>query len=281
MSVKLIHLCADDYALTPGVSLGIRKLVVAKRITSASAMTLSPYWLEESDNLKQLLVEKNLNFPLGLHLTLTDHKPLTNMPLFCPNGKMPSINKLILLSFLRKLPLVEIETELHAQIEKFIAAYGKFPSHIDGHHHIHILPGIRDIVLNLYKAYNNFVPIRSCCNSIGNILLYSESKFKSLIINFLGKTLKRKLIKEKISTNRYFSGIYNFNLDKKSYGEMFKNFLKSLDDDNVIMCHPGLSDEILSKMERINIQREEELKYLLNEEFDSLLKEQSCKLITN
>src|SRR5690606_28678950 len=65
---KLV-VCADDYALTPGVSRAIRELIAARRISATSVMTVCPYWTEEGPALAAVADEADV----GLHLTLTDH----------------------------------------------------------------------------------------------------------------------------------------------------------------------------------------------------------------
>jgi predicted glycoside hydrolase/deacetylase ChbG (UPF0249 family) len=53
---------------------------------------------------------------------------------------------------LGKIALAEISSELDAQIGK-VVANGIKPSHLDGHQHLHVVPGVRRIIESLAKKY--------------------------------------------------------------------------------------------------------------------------------
>ena len=80
-----VSLCADEYAITPKVSSAIIELIDAGRISSTSVMTGTKYW---PDAAMELLKYKD-KVDVGLHITLTNLAPLTHMPKFSINGKMP------------------------------------------------------------------------------------------------------------------------------------------------------------------------------------------------
>ena len=52
----------------------------------------------------------------------------------------------------------ELYQEWKAQIEKFIKIMGHKPTHLDSHHHVHLLKSNRDVVLKLAHEYD--LPIR-------------------------------------------------------------------------------------------------------------------------
>ena len=95
-----ICLCADDYALSPAVSRGICELLAAKRLAAVSTITASDFWPEDS----QALLPFRDEVAVGLHITLTDLKPLGAMKNFAPDGKLPTLQQLLALSYLRRLP---------------------------------------------------------------------------------------------------------------------------------------------------------------------------------
>ncbi len=47
----------------------------------------------------------------------------------------------------------EIENELRAQIDWFIASVGVRPSHIDGHNHIHVIPSVVSVMCKVMRHY--------------------------------------------------------------------------------------------------------------------------------
>ena len=94
---------------------------------------------------------------IGVHLNLAEGQPVAsarNIPsLVDPNGRLHwSPGSLLRALVARKVNLAEIETELRAQIGKVFAA-GIRPTHLDGHKHVHLLPGVRPIVIRLAQEF--------------------------------------------------------------------------------------------------------------------------------
>lgn len=56
------------------------------------------------------------------------------------------------------MDLGEIYNELVGQYDKFVAVFGKMPTHIDSHHHVHMLPQIYPLVAAF--AQSKFIPLR-------------------------------------------------------------------------------------------------------------------------
>ena len=56
--------------------------------------------------------------------------------------------RLIVWHTLGRLPRAALASELRAQRDAFTAAVGQPPDFIDGHQHVHHLPGVRDLVLD-------------------------------------------------------------------------------------------------------------------------------------
>src|SRR3954451_23826569 len=69
-------LCADDYAITPGVSRGILQLLDAGRLTAVSVLVTGPGWAAAAGDLKPFAGATDI----GLHLNLTLGAPLEGMP---------------------------------------------------------------------------------------------------------------------------------------------------------------------------------------------------------
>ena len=71
-------LCADDYALSPGISRGILEALSAARLSATSVMTTRPFWPKDAHELRQFKTKADI----GLHLNLTLGGPLGDMPAF-------------------------------------------------------------------------------------------------------------------------------------------------------------------------------------------------------
>ena len=243
--MKKICLCADDYALNAGISSGIRELIAANRITATSVITITKNFTEEA---RRLLPHCD-RVDIGLHITLTDLEHL------------PSIGSLVKAAYTNKLNYDEIKANIAQQLQNFYDHFGFWPKHLDGHQHVHTLPGIRDIVIELFQKYNNGY-IRNCVGT------FKTTCIKSLFINILSYRLKAKLKALNIATNNGFAGVYNFN---KDYRFIFGKFLNSTKDGTLIMCHPGYVDNGSAVADPICKAREHELKFFLSQEFIDML----------
>lgn len=79
-----------------------------------------------------------------MHFVLTMGKPLTAMPGLTRDGVL---GKWIWqLAEEGALPLEEITQELASQYLRFIELFGRKPTHLDSHHHVHMFPQIFPIV---------------------------------------------------------------------------------------------------------------------------------------
>jgi predicted glycoside hydrolase/deacetylase ChbG (UPF0249 family) len=135
-------LCADDYAMTPGVSRGILEALDAGALSATSVMTTSPWWPESAQALRPHVGHADI----GLHLNLTLGTPLGPMPVLAPDGTLPDIRTLLRLQRAKQLPLDEIAAEIDRQCERFATVFGRPPDHVDGHQHIQALRMIRPLV---------------------------------------------------------------------------------------------------------------------------------------
>ena len=132
-------LTADDYAMTPAVTRGILACLEAGRITATGAMTNRPHWKSFAPQLGAFEGKADL----GLHFNLTCGVPLTAMPRLAPGGELPKLPDILRAGSLRRLPLAEVAGELEAQLSAFEDAMGRMPDFIDGHQHVHAMPGVR------------------------------------------------------------------------------------------------------------------------------------------
>ena len=126
---KSITLCADDYALSHGVSAGILEALRAGRLSAVSALTNGPRW----PALGRDLARGEFDADIGLHFNLTLGAPLGTMPKFAPKGAFPSVSEVIRLSVRGKLPMDEILEEIDRQLDRFQAVMLRPPDFVDGH----------------------------------------------------------------------------------------------------------------------------------------------------
>jgi len=144
---------ADDFRLTAGVSLGILRAHRDGLVTSTTVLASLP----PQGELDRLAARSGLG--LGLHFNLTWGRPVS------PAETVPSLvdgegqfgrDKGVLQERARP---DEVGRECEAQIEAFTRRFGRAPTHLDSHHHVHRLPGVMDAVVDVVLAAR--LPLRS------------------------------------------------------------------------------------------------------------------------
>lgn len=255
--MKRLILCADDYALAPGVSRAIRELAAAGRLNATSVMTPGPDLAAEA---QRLMAVAPPGFQIGLHVTLTGGlTPLTAPRLAMAEG----IGSLLMRSHLRRLDRAAVAAEIAAQMQAFIAAFGVPPAFVDGHQHAHLLPGIRDLVVAAAEHHAPGAWIRQCSGPGG-----AGSGLKGQVIAGLSRGLRRLLVRHGIATNPAFSGAYDFRRAAE-FAAIFPTFLTRLPDAGLVMVHPGHIDEALRRVDPVHAPRAHEYAYLAGDAFPS------------
>lgn len=256
-----ITLCADDYGLAPGVSAAIRHLIALGRLQATGCMTGSPHWPQAAAALKPLdgMAE------IGLHITLTDQTPLGAMPDLAASGKLPGLGTLLKRALTGRLDKDEITAEIDRQLDAFETAFGRPPDFLDGHHHVHQLPIIGDVVIAAWQQrLGGQSWIRSCVEPSLSILARRVSPLRALVISHLGQSFRRRLDQAGIRHNRSFRGVYDFS-GKIAFDQLFRRFTSNPGPDCLMMVHPGMVDDSLRVADSLTDQREVEYRFLASD----------------
>jgi chitin disaccharide deacetylase len=275
MRHSTLVLCADDFALAPGVSRAIADLIARHHLTATGCMTASRFWREHA----RMLVGLEEKADLGLHLTLTDHAPLGSMPRLAPNGQLPSNGRLILAALTGRLDKLEIADEIERQIDAFEQALGRPPAFIDGHHHVHQLPVIRDAVLAAFerRLAGSGGYLRVCCEPRGEIVRRGVAPMRAMIIDALGQPFAKAVKARGIPCNDSFRGVRSFDA-KEDTAQIFERFVAGSGERPLAMCHPGFVDDVLRGLDPVTSTREAEYAYLASDAFGDLLARRGVSL---
>ena len=265
---KLVALCADDFGLSHGVSLGILEAISAGRLTGVSAIVTGPRW----PAMGRELARRAPDADIGLHLNLTLGSPLGPMPKFAPKGVFPPISKVIKLAVRGKLPLDELESEIDRQLDQFEAVIDKAPDHVDGHQHVHVLSPIRDILFDalIKRGLEGQVWLRDVSDSMHRILSRRSQISKALSVRALAKGFAKEARQRGFEVNDGFSGFSAFD-PAQDYAREFHHYLRSPGSRHLIMCHPGYVDEDLKLLDPVTVTRAQELEFLLSPKLIELL----------
>ncbi len=245
MRMRRIVLCADDYGLSCGVNRGIRDLLGMGRLSATSCMVVHPEFEAEGP----LLAPWFGKVDIGLHFTLTANRPLT---------------ALLRDAYLRHLDAVAVAAELERQLEVFAAVMNRMPDYIDGHQHIHLLPGVREAVVGVARRLGVYV--RSTREPIGPAMARRPSFVEAAFLSWTAGPLQSLIRQMSLSTNRGFRGVRTFR-ETQPYRVLFQGMIAGARDGCLVMCHPGIVDDTLASRDPITGAREDELRYLAGEEF--------------
>ena len=228
---RTLALCADDFGLAPGISAAIARLAQAQRLTAVSCITNSPHWEASAP----LLARLPASVDAGLHINLTEGRPLSpRLAKLWP--KLPSLPSLIVRAHLGLLPRAELRSEVHAQLAAFRAATGVAPRFIDGHQHVHHLPMLRGIILDMVEHVQPLPALRNT----GRVLGPGSGIKRWLIENTGGRALARELAQRVMLHNPALLGAYDF-IDP-NYRALMQAWLAELPrEGGLVFCHPGES----------------------------------------
>jgi hopanoid biosynthesis associated protein HpnK len=285
--MKSLIVNADDLGWTEGVNRGILEAFQHGIVTSASLLANGAAFaggVEAARSAPGLAV--------GVHLNLSDGPPLAN-----PQTVPTLLNKrgefargperLLLRRARRGLLLEEVETEWNAQIQSVRDA-GIAPTHLDGHKHVHMLPGLFEIALKLAKRHGIGAIRVSLEASSLRAALASGAKQNSGVVlkqgvqarglKLLARDAREQAARAGISTADYFCGIAQTG---ELTREGVEQFLKSLPAGTTeLMCHPGYADAALQKTPtRLQLSRETELHILTDTGIRNLVASLGIRLI--
>lgn len=277
---------ADDLGWTAGVNRGVAEAHRNGIVTSASLLANGAAFTEAVE-----LARKTRGLGVGMHLNLSDGPPTA------AHEAVPSLvndsgeleggpDGLLLKIATRALSMREVETEWEAQISKIRAA-GIEPTHLDGHKHVHMLPGLFEIALRLAKRHG-IGAIRVSHEASNLRAALSTGALRAAVVlkqgvqarglKLLARDAREQADRAGVSTADYFCGI-------AQTGELTKEgvarLLRSLPEGTTeLMCHPGYADEALRKTAtRLQGSREKEVEIFTDPEIRNLVASQGIRLI--
>jgi chitin disaccharide deacetylase len=269
---RTLALCADDFGLNPGICAGIAQLAHAQRLTAVSCITNSRHWLTHAELLKNL----PSSVQLGLHLNFTEGRPLSSR-LAKHWPQLPQLSRLIVQAHFNLLPRPEVRNEVHSQLSAFSRVLDASPSFIDGHQHVHHLPVLRDIILDMAEHVQPLPAVRNTAHVLGP----GFGVKRWLIQNTGGRMLAQQLNARALAHNPVLLGTYDFTTT--DYRGLMQCWLAELPTQGgLLFCHPGTSTDggadARHRLDPISAARARELIYLTSDAFDNDLAAADVKL---
>jgi chitin disaccharide deacetylase len=253
MTAAILILNADDYAMTAGISRSIERLAEARRLSAASAMVTLPPWPGDAKRFRAL----RPHIATGLHLNLTLATPAGPMPQLAADGRLPPLKTLILKAVSGQLDATEINAEITRQLDLFETAMGHPPDHIDGHQHVHVLPVMRALLLDIVaERYPRRPPlVRDPTDRRALKSIMADAGTKAITVNALAAGFARQ-------ANDGFAGFSTFDTSKP-YAQELGRALSTTGRCVIAMCHPGFSDAELQRLDPVVSRRDQEHEALM------------------
>ena len=250
-------LCADDYAISEGVSRAMLALIDAGRLTAVSAMAAAPGWPEQAADLKA----RRGAAAIGLHFDLT-LRPFA--------GKAPrfGLRDLVARALLRRLDVAALAAEFERQLDRFETALGAAPDHVDGHHHVHALPQVRDAVLGALSRRYGARPgalrplVRAPEDAPLRIARRRAGRGKALTVAALCAGFGRRASAAGFATNLGFAGFSRFG-GRAAFERELDAFVTAPGPRHLVMCHPGFSSAELTQLDPLSDARDGEYAALM------------------
>ena len=240
--MKKLIVNADDFGRHELINRAVERAFNAGCLRSA---TLMAGGIAFDDAIR--LAKKISGLGVGIHFTLANGNPILppkEIPtLVTAEGIFHADYVAFLKRYLRgKISLSEVRSELAAQLEK-IQRTGLNLTHVDSHQHLHHVPGIVEIVLDLASTAG-ISSMRVAGAKIFDGELNSVGKFIGRLgLGSLAKFAAHQAHKKNFSTPEHFAGI----VAGESVSENFLlKLIENLQDGTTeVMLHPGIDNKIL------------------------------------
>lgn len=267
---------ADDLGVNPQRSHGIFQAFEFGVVRSASLLPNFP----DSNTAARHARERDL--ACGLHLNFTDGYPLSqpgDIPsLLNAQGQFYAPETFFRLLRENAVDPVHIERETRAQCEWILEHYG-LPTHLDGHHHIHIEPQITPVIIPVLERYSIScvrLPLEEPLPPFGYNV--EEARLARIAArNAIAKAAQVLFDAHGLLYTQHFRGA---TLVGNSSMKNLRHVLTRLPEGTCeLMTHPG-SQMAFGDEFSIDPQRQTELAMLLHEELPGLLRDRKIELIT-
>ena len=183
----------------------------------------------------------NPGFGVGIHVSLVGERciaPADKLPgLADPDGNLPeSYWEFVRRYISRRFGIDQIRAEIEAQFEMALSTGIKF-THVDSHQHLHVIPRVFDIVLDLAKSAG-----------ISTIRIPAERRrfspsargIQLFVLSLLCRVCRRRAIRAGMRVADHFWGLADSGrMDEIHLTAVLKSLGPGI---NEVMCHPGIAD---------------------------------------
>lgn len=285
--MKNLIVNADDLGWTEGVNRGIAEAHSNGIVTSTSLLANGAAFVS---GVELALAREDLG--VGVHLNLSDGAPVARKELVTgllnEQGELDGGPEALLVKLARRaLGLGEVEQEWDAQITK-VREFGIAPTHLDGHKHVHMLPGLFEIALRLAKRHDiGAIRVSHEASPLRSALAAGENQRAGMVmkqgvqahgLKLLARDAREQAERCGIATADYFCGIAQTGqLTREGVASLLRGLPEGTTE---LMCHPGFVDaELQQSRTRLQESRRLEVEILTDKSIRNLVATQGIRLI--
>lgn len=184
---NLLIVNADDFGLSKGQNYGIAEACRHGVVTSTTAL-VNGEAVEHAATLSRDLPKLGV----GMHFVLTLGMPLSAMPGLTRDGVL---GKWIWeMAEQGTLPLDEISRELDCQFNRFVDLFDREPTHLDSHHHVHMIPAIFPLVAEFAARKGVAMRVDRKVQALHNLTLTDAPTTEGFSDAFYGDEISEALL---------------------------------------------------------------------------------------
>jgi predicted glycoside hydrolase/deacetylase ChbG (UPF0249 family) len=258
---------ADDLGLHPSIDAGILRAHREGIVTSATVLTTG------RSAARAIAEAKAQHLPLGVHLCLTTLLPPaadpSRVPSLVPDGRFrPRWPHVVAAWGLGRIRLEEVEIEFRAQIA-LARRLGAEPDHLDGHQHLHVLPGLARVVRAI--ALDERLPVRWPIARPSIAWLWRPgSALKTAGLAVLSQVARGQ--------SAGLPGLGTFEAGALTEDRLMAIVSKLPPGDHEIGCHPGETADQVPEQPGWKYGWEDELRALCSDRVRALIERRGIKL---
>ncbi|AHV91052.1 ChbG/HpnK family deacetylase [Bordetella holmesii] len=237
---RRVAVCGDDFGMDACIDHAIFQLLDAGILSAVSCMSGGASFARHVAQLKASDTD------IGLHLNLSE-------PLSAADRDMLPLCALLVRAYAGRLDPQRISQAIERQLDAFEDEMGQAPHYIDGHQHVHQLPGVRGPLLQaLQRRYPGQRPwLRLTQPGALQGLPWAAVAKAHVIAGLGGHALAGQLCQQGWPANGRFFGAYGFTGGKRHYATLLHHWLANALDGDLIMCHPALPGPVEHGQQRV------------------------------
>jgi hopanoid biosynthesis associated protein HpnK len=270
----IVH--ADDFGLSEAVNEGILDAHLNGVLTSTSIMASA-----DAFGHAIAIARANDTLDIGIHLTLVEERPILDpdsIPSLVDGEGRFHRHATVFAGkyFQKKISLDDVRRELDAQIRKVLAT-GVRVSHIDSHQHLHMLPGVLKVALELANKHG-ISRVRFPREAI-RPYMFRKAAGLNRVAQLAALNMFCSSGKHGFPTStEHFAGFYfGGSLNTENLLELVSHLPWSGTCE--LMCHPGHSDPSASRA-HWGYRWPDELEAVKNADVSAALKARGIRLIS-